>query len=111
MYYFYFSADFYDIITVGAFTAYPHKYKYGGLRRMLQQQQDIFTSDGTLSKVTKIQRACELLNNVVELKTNIGQHCDKLCHVAMAGSADELKIVMNMVAEKVSTDSVFSPSI
>jgi len=31
----------------------------------------------------------------------IGQHCDKLCQVAMNGSAEELQIAMDMVSEKV----------
>lgn len=95
------TAGWYDIITVGAFTAYPHKYKHGGLRRMLQQQHDLLAADATLSRTTKIQRSCELVNSVLDLKTVIGQYCEKLCHVAMAGTAEELQIIMDMVSDKV----------
>jgi len=48
------------MITVGAFTAYPHKYKLGGLRKMLLQQNDHLSTDGTLSRTTKLQRCVEL---------------------------------------------------
>ncbi|OWF44824.1 type I inositol 3,4-bisphosphate 4-phosphatase-like isoform X2 [Mizuhopecten yessoensis] len=95
------STGWYDIITVGAFTAYPHKYKHGGLRRMLQQQHDLLSADATLSRTTKIQRSCDLVNSVLDLKTVIGQYCEKLCHVAMAGTAEEFGIIMEMVSDKV----------
>ncbi|XP_069129846.1 inositol polyphosphate-4-phosphatase type I A-like isoform X1 [Argopecten irradians] len=95
------STGWYDIITVGAFTAYPHKYKHGGLRRMLQQQHDLLSADATLSRTTKIQRSCDLVNSVLDLKSVISQYCEKLCHVAMAGTAEELSIIMERVSEKV----------
>ena len=44
----------YDITTMGAFTAYPQKYKHGGLRRLLKQVKE-HTGDTTDAR-TRLQR-------------------------------------------------------
>lgn len=107
----YFSAGWYDNITVGAFTAYAQKYKNGGLHRMLKQLKNTYNQDNTLGGATKVQRACNLVNDVCRMKGEIIHCCDSLCHMAMSGTPEDFQKAMDILAEKVGhTMSVISMS-
>ncbi|KAK3099607.1 hypothetical protein FSP39_006978 [Pinctada imbricata] len=95
------TTGWYDIITVGAFTAYAQKYKQGGLKRLLNQMRDSYTPDSTLSKVTKMERACGLVNFVYDSRESINRDCDKLCQIATSGTGQDLMATMDLLAEKV----------
>ena len=95
------TAGWYDIVTAGAFTAYAQKYKHGGLRRLLNQMKDSYTPDSTLSKVTKMERACALVNHVHDFRESIYKDCDTMCRVAREGTSEELQATMTLIAEKV----------
>ncbi|XP_053400019.1 inositol polyphosphate-4-phosphatase type I A-like isoform X2 [Mercenaria mercenaria] len=91
----------YDIVTVGSFAAHARKFRSGGLSRMLHQLQEHYTPEGTLSKVSKVKRACELVNNLHQLQIDIIKICDRVCHEALQGNADSLTIATSELAEKV----------
>ena len=58
--YFYHTASFYDVITVGAFTAYAQKFRHGGLKRLMKQVKDSSAEDST-SK-TRLEKVKYLWN-------------------------------------------------
>ncbi|XP_060565796.1 inositol polyphosphate-4-phosphatase type I A-like isoform X2 [Ruditapes philippinarum] len=91
----------YDTVTVGAFAAHARKFRSGGLSRMLQQLQDQYTPEGTLSKVSKVKRACQLVNNLHRLQIEIIQICDRVCQEALQGNAESLTTATSELAEKV----------
>ncbi|KAL3880724.1 hypothetical protein ACJMK2_032942 [Sinanodonta woodiana] len=95
------TAGCYDITTVGAFVAHARKFKNGGLYKQLQQLQESYAAVETLSKVSKLRKACSLLNNMLCLKEEIGQLCERLCQEALQGEGKDLKAVMDILAEKV----------
>lgn len=68
---------------------------------MLNQMRDLYTPDSTLSKVTKIERACSLVNFVYDSRESINRDCDKLCQIATSGSGEDLQATMDLLAEKV----------
>lgn len=96
-----FPASCYDVVTVGAFTAYAQKYKNGGVAKMLQQQKEFYSADGTLSRNTKLEKACQLINNIYKHNTNIDRECQKLCDLAINGSINDLQIVAQQIMELV----------
>lgn len=91
----------YDTFTVGAFTAHALKFRAGGLSRLLQQQQERYTPEGTLSKVSKVRRGCELLNTLYQLQADIVKLCDGVCQQALQGNGENLMAVSNELSEKV----------
>lgn len=95
------TTGWYDNITVGAFTAYAQKYKNGGLHRMLRQLKNTYNQDSTLGGATKVQKACNLVNDVCKMKGEITHCCDSLCHMAMSGTPEDFEKAMDILAEKV----------
>ncbi|KAK3579951.1 hypothetical protein CHS0354_033469 [Potamilus streckersoni] len=95
------AAGCYDITTVGAFVAHARKFKNGGLYKQLQQLQESYAAVETLSKISKLKKACSLLNEMLGLKEEICQLCDRLCQEALQGEGKDLKAAMDILAEKV----------
>lgn len=91
----------YDIVTVGAFTALTRKTRSGGLWKMIQQLQEQYTPEGTLSKVTKVKRACDLVNNLYSLQSDIQKLCGVVCHEALQGDGVSLQKATDRLADKV----------
>ena len=91
----------YDILTMGAPTAFNKKYKNGGLRRMLHQQHMSHTSESSLGPRTKLQRACCLRNEVTDLRADIMKQCEHLCDVAKTNSVADLQSAAASLAKKV----------
>ncbi|KAL4230048.1 Type I inositol 3 [Mactra antiquata] len=91
----------YDIITVGAFAAHCRKFRNGGLATMINRLQDQYTPEGTLSKVSKIKRACNLLNDLHRLHDEIIKLCDNVCQEALQGDGESLLKATSQLSEKV----------
>ena len=68
---------------------------------MLQQLQDQYTPEGTLSKVSKVKRACQLVNNLHLLQIDIIQICERVCQEALKGDAESLTVATSELTEKV----------
>ena len=86
---------------MGAFTAYTQKYKHGGLAKLLQHQKEYYSADGTLSKSTKLDKACQLINSIYDLNAQIDSYCQELCKIAVSGKLSELKSLMETIMEHV----------
>lgn len=86
---------------MGGFTAYAQKYKHGGLAKLLQQQKEYYSPDGTLSKSTKLDKACQLINSIYDLNVQIDSDCQELCKIAVSGTLSELKSLMETIVEHV----------
>ena len=97
----FFLGGFYDICTMGAYTAFGRKSRSGGLWKLIQQLQEQYTPEGTLSKVTKVKRACDLLNTLYHLQGDIQKYCDDVCHEALQGEGASLQKATDRLAEKV----------
>ena len=91
----------YDIVTVGAFTALTRKHRAGGVWRLIQQLQEQYTPEGTLSKVTKVKRACDLVNSLYNLQIAIQKLCGVVCQEALQGDSDSLQKATDKLSEKV----------
>ncbi|XP_070197959.1 inositol polyphosphate-4-phosphatase type I A-like isoform X1 [Littorina saxatilis] len=91
----------YDLITMGAPTAFNKKYKNGGLRRMLQQQHTSHTAESTLGPRTKLQRTCSLRNEATDLRVSIIKKCEGLPEIAQTGSGENLQAAMSSLSKKV----------
>ena len=91
----------YDTITCGGFVAHARKFRSGGLMRLLQQQQELYTPEGTLSKVSKVKKACDLVNGLYELQIEIVKLCDSVCHEALQGDCNSLLKAKDELAEQV----------
>ena len=89
----------YDIMTVGAFTAYGQKYKHGGLRRLLQQLRDISREyeDGR----TRLDTVTEIINNLTTLKLAVHTLCEAVCRAAVQADSAELNSCMATLSDKV----------
>lgn len=86
---------------MGAFTAYAQKYKHGGVAKLLQQQKEYYSADGTLSKNTKLDKACQLINSIYDLNVQIDSDCQELCKTAVSGTLGEIKSLMETIMEHV----------
>ncbi|XP_063415240.1 inositol polyphosphate-4-phosphatase type I A-like isoform X8 [Mytilus trossulus] len=95
------TTSWYDIVTVGAFTAYAQKYKHGGLMKLLQHQKEFYSADGTLSKNTKLDKACQLINSIYKLKVKVEHDCQRLCGSATNGAFSEMKSIAEHITEHV----------
>lgn len=94
----YWAGACYDIITVGAFTAYPHKFKHGGLRRLLQQLKEHVTE--VEEGKTRLERASEVLANMEAVRAEVDELCEALCRAAMNSEAAELQGCAKRLADK-----------
>lgn len=74
---------FYDVITVGAFTAYALRYRHGGVRR-LQTQLVAEIGEHDESVVST-------LNSITSMLRKVNKQCEQLCVTAMQGDATELR--------------------
>ncbi|XP_076468181.1 inositol polyphosphate-4-phosphatase type I A-like isoform X2 [Babylonia areolata] len=90
----------YDILTMGAPTAFNKKYKSGGLRRLLQQQRTTHTAESTLGPRTKLQRACLLRNEATDLRADIIKLCEQLSDLAESGSMSNLQAAVTSLTKK-----------
>ena len=88
-------------MTVGAFTALTRKHRNGGVWKLIQQLQEQYTAEGTLSKVTKVKRACELLNNLYSLQIEIQKLCGVVCQEALQGDGGSLQKATDKLADRV----------
>ncbi|VDI01176.1 inositol polyphosphate-4-phosphatase [Mytilus galloprovincialis] len=95
------TTSWYDIVTVGAFTAYAQKYKHGGLMKLLQHQKEFYSADGTLSKNTKLDKACQLINSIHKLNVKVEHDCQRLYGSASNGSFSEMKSIAEQITEHV----------
>ncbi|XP_052089597.1 inositol polyphosphate-4-phosphatase type I A-like isoform X6 [Mytilus californianus] len=95
------TTSWYDIVTVGAFTAYAQKYKHGGLMKLLQHQKEFYSADGTLSKNTKLDKACQLINSIYKLNVKVNNDCQRLCDIASNGLFSEMKSIAEHITEHV----------
>ncbi|XP_048772482.2 inositol polyphosphate-4-phosphatase type I A-like isoform X2 [Ostrea edulis] len=93
------TTGWYDMITVGAFTAYAQKYKHGGLSRLLSQLQDSYSTEN--NTVTNLSVACDLVNSIYDLKMSISKDCDSLCKVAVNGTGEELTAMADSLQKRV----------
>ncbi|XP_064608601.1 inositol polyphosphate-4-phosphatase type I A-like isoform X2 [Liolophura sinensis] len=91
----------FDTITSGAFTAYAHKYRNGGMKRLLQQQRESYSVDRSSGQSNKLSRGAEIVSDIRSLKEECVKRCDVLCHTAMQGSGAELKRSMAVLTDKV----------
>ncbi|KAJ3662062.1 hypothetical protein Zmor_006427 [Zophobas morio] len=79
-------ADFYDWITVGAFTAHSHKSKNGGLIKLVQQLKESPTrSNSNYQITTKISMANDAIQAIKQLRKEV---------------VDGMKILMRLAKEK-----------
>ncbi|CAH1776626.1 unnamed protein product [Owenia fusiformis] len=91
----------YDITTVGAFTAYSQKYKNGGLKRLLNQQREIFDLNSGESQLDdKMRKYYKIQNNLIRLRDDIHYHCEGVCRAALQRSLSELKKSVSALTEK-----------
>ncbi|XP_071124608.1 inositol polyphosphate-4-phosphatase type I A-like isoform X14 [Mytilus edulis] len=95
------TTSWYDIVTVGAFTAYAQKYKHGGLMKLLQHQREFYSADGTLSKNTKLDKACQLINSIHKLNVKVEHDCQRLCGSTSNGAFSEMKSIAEQITEHV----------
>ena len=58
-------------------------------------------AEGTLSKVTKVKRACELLNNLYSLQIDIQKLCGVVCQEALQGDGGSLQKAVDKLADRV----------
>ncbi|XP_052279898.1 inositol polyphosphate-4-phosphatase type I A-like isoform X2 [Dreissena polymorpha] len=92
----------YDVITAGAFVAHSRRARnHGGLKSMLHKLQESYTPEGTLSKVSKVKRACDLVNCVHLLQGEINTLCDSVCHEALQGDGSSLQAATLELEQKV----------
>ena len=91
---------------MGAYTALGRKSRSGGLWKMIQQLQEQYTPEGTLSKVTKVKRACDLLNKLYSLQGDIQKFCGDVCHEALQGDGVSLQKATDRLAEKVLNQNI-----
>ncbi|XP_014663108.1 PREDICTED: type I inositol 3,4-bisphosphate 4-phosphatase-like [Priapulus caudatus] len=84
----------YDILTVGAFTAYSQRYKHGGLQRIIKHFKDacIKTSDNLSYNLSlsKVKKAKEILQNVVVMETAVMEAIDAIMAAVHSLSLDQL---------------------
>ncbi|KAL8598733.1 hypothetical protein ACOMHN_033297 [Nucella lapillus] len=90
----------YNLLTMGAATAFNKKYKNGGLRRLLQQQRTAHTAESTLGPRTKLQRACSLRNEATDLRADIVKHCQQLNGMVDSGSVSSLHAAVTSLTKK-----------
>ncbi|XP_067004000.2 inositol polyphosphate-4-phosphatase type I A [Anabrus simplex] len=62
---------FYDIVTVGAFTAHSHKSKNGGLIKLLQQLKESPTRAVSLQGPTKVMMAHDAIQAIKQLRREV----------------------------------------
>lgn len=89
----------YDIMTVGAFTAFAQKYKHGGLRRQLHQLCATLrgSSDGCITLVS----VTALLNRIAAMRTAVNNYCEAVCRAAIHGDSADLNNSKAAVCDKV----------
>ena len=89
----------YDIMTVGAFTAFAQKYKHGGLRRQLRQLYATLnhTSDGR----TTLVNVTALLNRISAMRTAVNSYCEAVCRAAIHGDSADMNNSKTALCDKV----------
>ena len=89
----------YDIMTVGAFTAFAQKYKHGGLRRQLRQLYATLnhTSDGN----TILVNVTALLNRISAMRTAVNSYCEAVCRAAIHGDSADMNNSKTALCDKV----------
>ncbi|XP_013413807.1 type I inositol 3,4-bisphosphate 4-phosphatase isoform X2 [Lingula anatina] len=88
----------YDIVTVGSFTAYAQKYKQGGVKRMMQQQQELLHSSG--HKDSRLTDLNKLLDKLISLRKAVQYDAESVSRAALQGSAEELIKASSLVTDK-----------
>ncbi|XP_064636347.1 inositol polyphosphate-4-phosphatase type I A-like isoform X2 [Lineus longissimus] len=92
-------ASYYDTITVGAFIAYPMRFKHGGLRRLiLQFREQYINKFGAEPQVEKIT---ELLNTVAVLRKDIHFESEGVSRAAVQGDQEVLPHAAQRLSDKV----------
>ena len=89
--------SFYDITTVGAFTAYVLKYKHGGLRRLQSQLQEV---TGQITGAENQINVATVMNQLEGTLAKVDQLSEEMCRAALTGDADELTTML----KKLETD-------
>ena len=93
----------YDTTTVGAFTAYAHKFKHGGLRRLLRQLREHVAEDE--DGQTRLEKVNQILANMSSVRTLVDGFCEAVCRSAIQTEAAELGNTMATLADKVETEA------
>lgn len=86
----------YDVVTCGAFTAYPQKYRQGGLRRMMKQASESTENGGQVNA----DKMNEILNSMSALKLAIHQYCEAVCLAAIQGNCPQLSNSATALGDK-----------
>lgn len=95
-----------DVITVGAFTAYPHKYHHGGLHRLLSQLR--CTHSSNLSKEVpgctlgpdRLSAAAQSLLALEQLKEDLEVEVRSLLKVADLQDAAAMRMLVDRIGSK-----------
>ena len=86
-------------MTAGAFTAGAHKYRHGGLRRLIQQlEQRSFRVDKGQTRLVAVVSILAEMDALI-MATNAA--CSQVCTAAVQGRADVLKVAMAELEDKV----------
>jgi len=105
----------YDIITVGVFTASALKYKHGGLRRLkhqLSQRQSLPVTDsaapllavgGTSSPWSRLAAVMQMLSRLDKLQSATIEACDSLCAVVATGDPSTLQAAAELLTRQVTS--------
>ena len=93
----------YDTITVGAFTAYSHKYKHGGLRRLMQQLQE---NTSQVEGRSTLDQVNALLVTLTSLTAEVDVCCDSVCRAIV--HVNDALAAAHTLADKVGAASMFS---
>lgn len=94
-----------DMITVGAFTAYAHDYKHGGLLRLLSQLKTTFPicNNGLPTGVLgpdPLSRAVEAIIRVEQLQSDMEVDLQQMLHFCSQRSASDMQTVVNSLSSK-----------
>lgn len=105
--------DFYDVITVGAFTAHSHKSKNGGLIKLLQQLKESPSkvNNGTPG-VNKIMMASDVIQAIKQLRREVVDAMRALMKLAKEKQTDGmLPICEDMIAKTRILLSLWDPGL
>ncbi|XP_035214308.1 type II inositol 3,4-bisphosphate 4-phosphatase-like [Stegodyphus dumicola] len=95
----------YDIITVGAFSAFPRRFRQGGLLRLLNQLKSyypLFSSDNGCAILgpDPISRSAEAIMRIEQLQEEIESDLQKLINLCDQKSRPNVQTVLNSLSSK-----------
>ncbi|XP_076334193.1 inositol polyphosphate-4-phosphatase type I A isoform X2 [Tachypleus tridentatus] len=94
-----------DVVTMGAFTAYPHQYKQGGLLKLLVQLRNSYhfvskDSTGQVMGPDRLSCAAEAILRIDQLQEEVEAELQHLFHLASQKSCSSMHDIVNRISSK-----------